>query len=134
MACLFVCLFAAALPLALPLPQQRACAGKTVFGLKGSNTCPAGSYVIVDVAECQSAAAAAGQRYFGTVGSNFPRGCSLATVVQLSTDATGTANPNMQPLCAVGTGPLAECAFVCACASERACDCVCVRACVCVCL
>ncbi len=100
-----------------------ACAGKTVFGLKGSNTCPAGSYVIVDVAECESAAATAGQRYFGTVGSNFPRGCSLATIVQLSTDPTGTANPNMQPLCAVGTGPLAPCARACACERERACEC-----------
>jgi hypothetical protein len=86
-----------------------ACAGKTVFGPKGSNTCPAGSYVIVDVAECQSAAAAAGQRYFGTVGSNFPRGCSFGIIVQLSTDPTGTASPNMQPLCAVGTGPHPPC-------------------------
>ena len=101
--------------------MQPACAGKTVFGPKGSNTCPAGSYVIVDVAECQSAAAAAGQRYFGTVGSNFPRGCSLATIVQLSTDATGTANPNMQPLCAVGTGPLTQCASVRVCMRERVC-------------
>ncbi len=113
---LFACLFAWMLASSLLQPS---CAGKTVFGLKGSNTCPAGSYVIVDVAECQSAAAAAGQRYYGTVGADFPRGCSFGIIVQLSTDPTGTAKPNMQPLCAVGTGPH-QCVSVRVCLRERA--------------
>ncbi len=89
---------------------QLACAGIFLFGVKGSNACPAGSYVIVDEAQCKIAAETAGQGYFGSVpGSGFPRGCSLGSVVQFSTDPTGGADPNMQPLCGVGTGPRAQC-------------------------
>ena len=87
-------------------------AGKLVWGPNNTNFCPAGSYVITDLTQCQSAAATAGKGWGGSVGSysEYPRGCygSTAGYVNLNTDPTGGANPGTQPLCAVGTGPLSR--------------------------
>jgi hypothetical protein len=79
-----------------------------VFGDADSNSCPAGSYVITDVTQCQSAAATAGKGWGGSASySEYPRGCygQGGVLVRLNTHPTGGANPDAQPLCAVGTGP-----------------------------
>ncbi len=93
-------------------------AGKLVFGDADSNDCPAGSYVITDLTQCQSAAATAGKGWSGIASdSEYPRGCYAqgGVLVRLNTDPTGGANPDAQLLCAIGTGALS-----CALARARA--------------
>ena len=84
-------------------------AGKLVWSDPGSTSCPAGSYVITDVTQCQSAAATAGKGWGGSYSySNAPRGCygaAASSNVVLNTHPTGGANPDLQLLCAIGTGP-----------------------------
>jgi hypothetical protein len=104
---LFLCsLVRARLFLCLSAPTH-ACvrAGKLAWGVKGSNACPAGSYIITDATQCRAAAATAGKPW-ANVGSWYdnPRGCFWYTVnndVNLNTHSTGRADPNRQPLCAV---------------------------------
>ncbi len=96
--CLFVCLFICA---------EHGCAraGKLAWGVQGANACPAGSSVINDAAQCQAAAATAGQAWAGSFSfSNEPRGCYWVTgsgSVGLNTHPTGAAHPKDQLLCAV---------------------------------
>ncbi len=104
-------MFARALPRLLGLCV---CAGSFVWGINGSNACPAGSSVITDAAQCQAAAAAAGLRWDRSYDglTTFPRGCFLDTdgTVALNTDATGAEKSGSQPLCAVpATGVRAQC-------------------------
>jgi hypothetical protein len=92
---------------------MRVRAGVVAWGVKGSNSCPAGTYAIVDLAQCRYAAETANTRWEGTEDTSFmPRGCywTFASIqhllpgVILNKHPTGLAIPLMQPLCAVGTG------------------------------
>ncbi len=84
-------------------------AGIVSWGAAGSNACPAGSYVIVDEAQCQAAAATTRKDWRGGESlPGMPRGCYWYTStsnVYLNAHATGAAFQYAQPLCAVGTGP-----------------------------
>jgi hypothetical protein len=81
-------------------------AGDYTWSVNGSNECPAPSLRIVDAAACQSAAAAAGKTFDGTVvDPTFPRGCAWYTTgfyVHLNT-AVGAGSPSAVLLCALGT-------------------------------
>ena len=102
-------------------------AGTLVWGVEGSNACPAGSSVITDEYQCQAAAATAGKAWSHSGSwSNFPRGCFYYTVnsgVVLNRDATGGANPGDMPLCAVAATGLRS--RVCLGVSLFVCACVC---------
>jgi hypothetical protein len=111
------------------------CAGKLAWGAAGGNACPAGSYVIVDATQCRAAAVTAGGR-FDLMNSypTLPRGCfgalgDLRGDFILNTDPTGGADPDWQPLCAVGAAGVCVGAWVRACLRVF----VCVSVCVCVC-
>ncbi len=89
---------------------MRTRAGKLAWGAPDTNACPAGSYVIVDEAQCRAAAATAGKVWIASASwAANPRGCFWDTSysdVFLNTHPTGAAYPNDQPLCAVAaTGP-----------------------------
>jgi hypothetical protein len=83
---------------------MRARTGKLAWGVKGTNECPAGSYVIVDEVQCQAAAATAGKAWQGrTSQATWARGCALQYgEVWLNAHPTGAADARDQPLCAVG--------------------------------
>ncbi len=101
------------------------CAGKLAWGALNTNACPAGSSVISDEAQCQAAAATAGKGWYGSASvSTDPRGCAWYTAgygVALNTHPTGAANPDTQPLCAVGTGALSRALALARSARLRAC-------------
>jgi hypothetical protein len=87
-------------------------AGNFVWGVNGSNACPAGSSVITgrystDYDQCQAAAAAAGKVFAGNGDwSAYPRGCIWSAFygnVVLNTHPTGAAYPGDIPLCALPT-------------------------------
>ncbi len=80
------------------------------FG-RGSFMCPAGSYVIVDEAQCKIAVlnhswngrASSWERVLDH--SGYPRGCSVEfDRGQLNTHPTGTTRPSEEVLCASDTG------------------------------
>ncbi len=78
-----------------------------MYGALGSNECPDGSARITDLAQCLSAALAAGKEWEGMESqSGYPRGCYRYTGggVKLNYDAAGGAAPNAQLLCAASTG------------------------------
>jgi hypothetical protein len=105
------------------------CAGYSLSPAN-TNTCNQGYLKINTVAGCQSAAAAIGKTYYGSVtyfdsagGCYFFTGDSqYAAAVCFNTDLTGASHPLAQPLCA-GAGPdptsarrsvrVRACLFVC---------------------
>jgi hypothetical protein len=110
---------------------HRGCAGYSLSPAN-TNTCNQGYVKINTVAGCQSAAAAIGKTYYGSVtyfdsagGCYFFTGDSqYAAAVCFNTDLTGASHPLAQPLCA-GAGPDPT--------SARRSVCVCVRVCLFVC-
>jgi hypothetical protein len=83
------------------------CAGLYIYGVAGSNECPAKTARIVDTAMCERASAAAGLSFYGsTTSSNTPRGCSVGTSSRtfLNTDLVGAGQANSRLLCTVPTG------------------------------
>ncbi len=101
-------LFAVGVCVGVPAPAHACARAGVAWGAANTNACPAGSYVIVDEAQCRAAAATAGKGWYGSGSySNRPRGCSGATAgsvaVLFNTHPTGAANPYSQPLCAAGT-------------------------------
>jgi hypothetical protein len=90
--------------------RARARAGKLAWGAFNTNYCPAGSYVITNVAQCQAAAATAGKPWLGSgssVDDNLkPYGCFWYTAVYSgyvysNRNTNGKATSLAQPLCAV---------------------------------
>jgi hypothetical protein len=83
----------------------RACAGPLAWGNFNSTDCPAGSYRIIDAAQCQAAAMAT-RNYWARSASkpDVPRGCMYTADgdVYLNDHPTGGASPYGRPLCAVG--------------------------------
>jgi hypothetical protein len=79
-------------------------AGAYVLGTINTNSCPAGSSVIIAAAQCQAAATALGLRYDGP--KNYwlePRGCSRSAstnMVEFNSHASGAADPDYTPICA----------------------------------
>jgi hypothetical protein len=90
-------------------------AGVLAWGVKGTNVCPAGSYVIVDEAQCQAAAATAGKGWKDSSShATWARGCivSFEREVWLNPHPTGAADSSDQPLCAVGAAGARDCVRV----------------------
>ena len=98
-------------------------AGVIAWGVQGANACPAGSYVIVDEAQCQAAAKTAGKVWGGSVsGSSFPHGCFGTRIddnVYYNPHPTGGTSSGWSPLCAVGAAGASGCVRVCARARVR---------------
>jgi len=92
---------------ATPTPSSSRSAGKPsyVWGVAGSNDCPAGSSRIADEAACR-AAFASGLSSVSLIteqDSTSPKGCYLAVTLKLpyfNSDATGTGYQDTQLLCA----------------------------------
>jgi hypothetical protein len=87
----------------LPAPAAP-CAAGYAWGEDGSNRCPASYYAIDTEAACESAAAAAGKAYRGSVTDCFsPRGCYFTpgdiNALTFNADAVGTGEPGLQLLC-----------------------------------
>jgi hypothetical protein len=105
------------------IAQGCACADIFVWGELGSNACPAGSYVILDDVQCESAAVSAGQRWVGSSSQGqYLKGCfwnsNNGGGVFRNTDPTPDGSilkfiPEMSlaPLCAIGAA--GGCVLVC---------------------
>jgi hypothetical protein len=95
------------------LIRVRVCAGIFMWGAPGSNSCPQGSYEIVDESECKIATEMAGKRYGGSWSNpDSPRGCVwwIKGAVNLNTNPIRGAFAEWQPLCGVGLpGPRLLC-------------------------
>jgi hypothetical protein len=86
------------------------CAGAYVYGVGGSNSCPATSARIVDATACEAAAASAGKPWGGSQAvSTTPRGCYLVTssnYVWFNTHTAGAGSSTARLLCATIGMPL----------------------------
>jgi hypothetical protein len=87
-----------------------AVAGLYVYGVAGSNDCPASSARIVDAAACQRAATATGRTFDGSQAQavpNFPRGCywvrSQQSAAWFNPHAVGAGRADSQLLCDAST-------------------------------
>jgi hypothetical protein len=86
-------------------------AGAYVLGTINTNSCPAGSSFITAAAQCQAAATALGLRDGGsTIYAFQPRGCARSAStsgVEYNSHASGAADPDYTPVCAVLAGSAA---------------------------
>jgi hypothetical protein len=87
----------------LPTPAVP-CAAGYAWGEDGSNLCQASYFAIVNAAACESAAAAAGKAYFGSVTDpSYPSGCYFDQGdnggCYFNADAVGAGYPGTQLLC-----------------------------------
>ena len=80
------------------------CAGAYMYGVAGSNTCPAGSVRIEAEAACRIAALAAGKTFSSVVTySYYPRGCYIWTddnKAYFNTDSVGAGEASSRLICA----------------------------------
>jgi hypothetical protein len=81
------------------------------FGVAGSNECPTGTVYLADVGACQTAATAAGAKFFDDGAyANYPKGCyaepcRAGWCISFNTppDAVGSAVEGVRTLCSAGS-------------------------------